>query len=60
MTFDQWWIEQAEHGNWARGDYGIAKAAWNKAIEVAADKVAERYDELEPWIEPSDIYNLSA
>ncbi len=31
---------------------------WNQAIEEAAKLVEEKYDELEPWLEPSQVRDL--
>jgi hypothetical protein len=37
MTFDEWWNEEGVK----MSDYNLAKAAWNKAIELAATQVEE-------------------
>ena len=38
---------------------GVAREAWNAAVDQAADMVVEKLDESEPWITPMDIYKLS-
>lgn len=60
MTFEEWWEETKDKVSGYPTEYHLAKDAWNKAIEQAADEVRANYDPCEPWIEVSDIEDLSA
>lgn len=55
--FEKWWDEE---GQYLIGNKDEAREAWNAAIIRAGDKVAKNFDECEPWIEPGDIYELTA
>lgn len=49
--FDKWYEENGydlQHKEFAR-------LVWNGAIAAARNLVEERYDEMEPWLEPSDV-----
>ena len=46
MTFEEWHKKEGisqEHIEFAR-------TVWNAAIQSARDLVAERHDEMEPWL----------
>ena len=40
--------------------YFVARRAWDAAIKKAVAIVEENYDEMEPWLEPSDIAQLDS
>lgn len=61
MTFDEW---RNTDNNFClihsvNDSKEIWNAAWNEAIKQAAAVVRENYDEQEPWLEVSDIEELS-
>jgi len=41
MTFDEWWDQESGWDGERLAEYHIARAAWNKAIELAADQVEQ-------------------
>jgi len=60
MTFDDWWKKESGWGGEPLDEYQLAKAAWNKAIEQAANEVRASHGHCETWLEVSDIEELSA
>lgn len=61
MTFEEWHEEQNKpYDSHACPHYEWEKLAWNAAIKAATEKVRENYDELEPWITPEEIEELTA
>jgi len=45
MTFDEWWEKESGRDEGNLSEYHLAKAAWNKAIQLAADQL----EETERW-----------
>lgn len=60
MTFEEWLENESGWGGVLLAEGQLAKAAWNAATKVAADKVREHFDEQEAWITPEEIESLSA
>lgn len=60
MTFGEWWnTVQASKARYPVLRE-IAEKGWNAALEAASALVADRYDETEPWMDPSDVIKLKS
>ena len=51
-------LASKDFGGSTDADIDIARAAWNAGVRAAKTEIAGRFDELEPWIEPSDLDHL--
>jgi hypothetical protein len=59
MNFKEW-FEQNPLGDFlSDSQMRNMRTAWDAAIEQAEIIVADKYDELEPWLEPGEISKIT-